>query len=131
MTDSERNRNSTYEYVNLRPMILIESYVRTYVRRSDASSYFRLPSPIRFRSAAELRELLSMMDTSKDGQIDFEEFMSAISAKLSTIDATEFVDIAYDSFDRDRDNKIGSGDLRQGSCATLTLYKTIVYLTHT
>jgi len=56
-----------------------------------------------------------MMDKDEDGAIDFEEFVAAMSTKIKSINAEEFVEIAYEVFDRDEDGAIGIGDLRSGT----------------
>jgi len=64
-------------------------------------------------TGAELRELLSLMDTSKDGKVDFNEFLTVMAAKMSSVNAEEYVKIAYDSFDKDGDGSIGPEDLKE------------------
>lgn len=64
-------------------------------------------------TGAELKELLGLMDTSHDGKIDFDEFLAVMAAKMSAVKASEYVAIAYASFDDDNDGLISPEDLQK------------------
>ena len=60
---------------------------------------------------AELNDIIQQVDTDNNGTIEFNEFFAIMQAKMASMDPSEMVNIAFDSFDNDGDKAIGPEDL--------------------
>ena len=60
---------------------------------------------------AELNDIIRQVDTDNNGTIEFNEFFAIMQAKMASMDPSEMVNIAFDSFDNDGDKAIGPEDL--------------------
>ena len=62
---------------------------------------------------AELVDVIAQVDTDNNGTIEFDEFFAIMQKKMASMDPSEMVNIAFDSFDNDGDKAIGPDDLRK------------------
>ena len=62
---------------------------------------------------AELYDVIKQVDTDNNGTIEFNEFFAIMQKKMASMDPSEMVNIAFDSFDSDGDSAIGPEDLQK------------------
>lgn len=61
---------------------------------------------------AELQDMITEVDTNKDGTIDFKEFLKLMSRKMKDTDSEEELREAFKVFDKDGNGYISAAELR-------------------